>query len=76
MPSGHIDPSKPLTPLTEHAWALLARMDLGVPMAGINRNPGVWARLRREGLVEQVQQGFIRVYVITAAGRAKLRERP
>lgn len=76
MPSGHVDKSKPLQPLSDHAWRVLEYLDTGRAMSSQASNPGVWNRLLREHLVEQQYQGSRRVYVITAAGREKMKERP
>jgi hypothetical protein len=75
MSSGHVDRSKPLRPLTEHAWDALADACAG-PIASHHHNAGVWDRLFREGLIDQrATRGGSRIYVATEAGHAKLRDR-
>lgn len=81
MPSGHVDKSKPLRPLTAHAWAILDSLSRG-PLASYTVNAGVHDRLRREGLAEERDahpygtSAQRKPYLfITAAGRAKLEGR-
>lgn len=75
MPSGHVDKAKPLRPLSDFAWYALARACEG-QVASHLYNSGVWDRLSREGLIEQVGlRGGSRLYEATAAGREKMKER-
>lgn len=76
MPSGHVDKSKPLKPLTEHAWSCLEWIARG-PVPRHEINAGVVDRFVREGLADMQPMGNKGRYhvVITAAGREKLEER-
>lgn len=76
MPSGHIDKAKPLRPLSTYAWAALEAA-ARTPTASHLYNAGVWNRLRREDLVEQVAlRGSSVIYSATEAGRTKLARAP
>lgn len=74
MASGHVDHTKPLRPLTEHAWEELARIGRG-PVFPHTVNPGVRGRFFREELIEQYQGRGAPLLRITPAGVAKLAER-
>lgn len=70
MPSGHIDAATPLRPLTDYAWRVLERL-ARAPMQAHLINPGVYIRLRREGLVGQKTGAKPHIF-ITDDGRIKL----
>lgn len=79
MPSGYVNRSAPLKPLSAHAWGILERLALG-PFPSYTVNAGVQDRFRREGLVEDRRADPYgsgpRFYLfITEAGRQKLRAR-
>lgn len=76
MASGHIDPSKPLKPLSAHAWAILRRLYVE-RVAAYTINPGVRDRLVREGLAEQRgYRGSFSAYQITGKGRSMVEATP
>jgi hypothetical protein len=76
MASGHVDLSKPLKPLTAHAWAILRRLYVE-RVAAYTINPGVRDRLDREGLAEQRgHRGSFTAYQITDKGRAMVEATP
>lgn len=79
MPSGHVDKSKPLRPLTAHAWEVLDGLERG-PCLYASINAGVTDRFFREGLAEErwfdaYGNGKKRYLVISEAGRQKLAAR-
>lgn len=74
MPSGHIDPTKPLRPLTKHAWEVLGVLNRR-PIAAYEINAGVRDRLMREELID-ISTDQRRTVSITEAGRAKWNSRP
>lgn len=71
MATGHVDKTKPLKPLSAHAWRMLAWL-AEEAVASHLINPGVHDRFRREGLAH-TDGGRT---TITEAGREKLKERP
>lgn len=75
MPTGRVDASKPLRPLSAYAWSTLAYCGRTPMVVSWESNPGVWGRLMREGLVEQVPATKGVWYQITTAGRERLKER-
>lgn len=76
MASGHVNLTKPLNPLSAHAWAVLRRLYVA-RVAAYTINPGVRDRLVREGLAEQ--RGYrssFAAYQITDKGRAMVEATP
>lgn len=68
MPSGHVDRSKPLRPLSEKAWAALRLIGARKVLA-FEINPGIRGRLYREDLIVDTGHAYV---VLTPAGHRKL----